>query len=185
MPDGIKASGRPRNRWSAAMWGGAALLLLLPWVAMRFTDEVDWTAMDFATFGTMLLLACGAYELAARSHGDRMYRAGAALAVAGGFFLVWVNLAVGIIGSERNPANLMFAGVLAVAIVGPAVARGRPRGMAYAMFATALAQATVGVLALVGGSGDALRLVALTGFFVAIWLGAAALFRMAAREPAR
>ena len=181
MADAGNASGRPTNRWSAAMWSGAAFLLLLPWVAMRFTDEVDWTAMDFATFGTMLLLACGTYELAARSHDNRTYRAAAALAVVGGFFLVWVNLAVGIIGSEANPANLMFAGVLAVGIAGVALARGRPRGMAYAMGATAIAQASVGVIALAGGAGDTLRLVALTGSFVALWLGSAALFRVAAR----
>jgi len=181
MSDVGSASSRPGNRWSGAMWGGAAALLLLPWVAMRFTDEVDWTAMDFAIFGTMLLLACGTYELAARTTGNLAYRAGAALAVVGAFFLVWVNLAVGIIGSEANPANLMFAGVLAVGIGGVAVARGRPRGMACALRLTALAQASVGVLAIAGGAGDVLRLVALTGFFVALWLGSAALFRMAAR----
>ena len=43
------------NRWRPAMWGGAALLLLLPLVAMQFTREVIWDAADFAIFGTMLV----------------------------------------------------------------------------------------------------------------------------------
>ena len=58
-----------------------------------------------------------------------------------------INLAVGVIGSEENPANLMFGGVLAVGIVGAVVARFRPRGMARALVSTAVAQTTVGVIA--------------------------------------
>jgi hypothetical protein len=42
------------------------------------------------------------------------------------FILIWMNLAVGIIGSEDNPANLMYGGVLAVAIVGAFMVRFRP-----------------------------------------------------------
>ena len=37
------------------VWGGAALLLLAPWLAMRLTDDVAWTGGDFAVFGAMLL----------------------------------------------------------------------------------------------------------------------------------
>jgi hypothetical protein len=36
------------------------------------------------------------------------------LAVGTALFLVWSNLAVGLIGSENNPANMMYLGVLAV-----------------------------------------------------------------------
>ena len=176
------ADSRPVNRLSAAMWGGAALLLSLPWIAMRLTDEVDWSPRDFAVFGTMLFVACSAYELATRTTGNRAYRAGAGLAVAAGFLLVWVDLAVGIVGSEANPANLMFAGVPVVAMAGAAIARGRPRGMACALAATALAHVSVAAFALLRASGDLPRLAALSGFFVALWLGSAWLFRMAVRS---
>ena len=47
------------------------------------------------------------------------------------------------------------------------------------MVATALAQALVSVIALIAGLGDTLIL---TGFFVALWLTSARLFRKAARE---
>lgn len=169
-----------RSRWRLALWGGAALLLLLPLVAMRFTDEVAWGALDFAVFGAMLAAACTAVELAARATEDLAYRAAVGLAVGAAFLMIWIQLAVGIIGDEGDPANLMFGGVLAVGAVGAFVARFRPRGMARALAATALAQALVGVAALIGGLG--IEAVLLSAFFAALWLASAWLFHRAERE---
>ena len=90
---------RPGNRWRTAVWSGAAALLLLPAVAMQFTREVNWDGFDFAVFGAMLLLACGTYELGTRMSRNRHYRAATAIAVVSGFLLVWINLAVGILGN--------------------------------------------------------------------------------------
>jgi len=176
--NGIERHGR---RWRIAAWSVAALLLLLPLVAMQFTDEVNWSAADFAVFGAMLACAGGAFELAARMTRNTAYRAAVGIALAAAFLLVWANGAVGIIGSEDNPANLMFAGVLVVGIVGAAVARLRPAGMARALVATALAQALVAVIALVAGMG---HIFVATAFFGALWLASAWLFRRATLEPA-
>jgi hypothetical protein len=181
-----KGSGRRTKRWSAAIWSGAAFLLLLPLVAMQFTNEVNWDETDFIVFGVMLTVACGTYELAALT-GNRAYRAGIAVAVAAAFILIWMNLAVGIIGSEDNPANLMYAGVLAIGIIGAALARFRPHGMARAMVAMALAQVAVGVIALIGGLGSTGAnwpqvIVVLTLFFSVLWLLSAWLFRRAATQ---
>jgi hypothetical protein len=172
-------SGRRGNRWRIAIWGSAALLLLLPLVAMQFTNEVNWDETDFIVFGAMLLAACGTCELAARMTGNGAYRAAVGVAVAAAFILVWMNLAVGIIGNEDNPANLMFGGVLAVGIIGAVIARFQPQGMARALMTTAVAQALVGVIALAMGSVEAF---VLTAFFAALWLTSAWLFRNAARE---
>jgi hypothetical protein len=182
--------GAERGRlWRMAPWAIAALLLLLPLAAMQVTDEVAWNQTDFAVLGAMLIGACGAYELAARTTGNSAYRAAVAVAVVAAFILVWINLAVGIIGSEDNPANLMFGGVLAVGIGGALLVRFRPEGMARVLAATALAQTFVGVIALVAGWGVSganwpAPIVALTGFFTALWLLSAWLFRKAARELA-
>ncbi len=59
--------------------------------------------------------------------------------------------------------------------------------MAHALVATALAQASVGLIALVAGLGSTGAnwpgsIVFLTGFFAALWLISAWLFRKAARE---
>ncbi|WP_437572777.1 hypothetical protein [Sorangium sp. So ce542] len=173
--------GRRGSPWRMAVWGIAALVLLLPLIAMQLTGEMAWDLADFVIFGSMLVGACGAYELAARVTSNNAYRAAVGVALAAAFILVWMNLAVGIIGNEDNPANWMYGGVLAVGILGAILARFQPQGMERALVATAIAQALVAVIALIAGWGYTLIL---TGFFVALWLTSARLFRRAAREQA-
>ncbi len=114
------------------------------------------------------------------------YQAAVGVALAAAFILVWLNLAVGVIGTEDDLANLMYVGVLAVGIVGATIARFRPHGMARALFATALAQALVALIALIFGLGlpwsPPVEILALNGFFVALFVGSALLFRHAGRE---
>ena len=164
--------------------GPAAAVLLLPLLAMQFTDEVKWDAADFIVFGAMLAVACGTFELAARMTGSGTYRAAVGVAVVTAFILVWMNLAVGLIGSEDNPANLMFGGVLAVGIVGAVLVRFQPSGLARALLATALAQMLVAAIVLMqaGGDGSAAEVVGLNGCFAGLWLLSAGLLRKAARE---
>lgn len=187
MAGDAEIGGRHGRFWRVAPWAIASLILLLPLVAMQVTDEVDWDRADFAVLAVMLLGACGAYELAARMTGNVAYRAAVGVAVVAALILVWVNLAVGIIGSEDDSANLMYGGVLAVGILGAVIARFQPGGMACALAATALAQALVGVVALstrlgsTAANGPGAVLV-LTGFFAVLWLLSAWLFRKAARE---
>jgi hypothetical protein len=176
------------SRWRIAVWATAALILLLPLFAMQFTDEVVWDETDFIVFGAMLVAAGGTFEVAARMTGNNTYRAAAVgVAVAAVFLLVWMNLAVGIIGSEDNPANLMYGGVLAVGIIGAVIARFQSHGMARALVATAFAQALVAVIALIAGEhqspvSSVAEILGLNGFFAALWLISAVLFRKAARE---
>jgi hypothetical protein len=118
---------------------------------MQFTDGVNWDVADFVIAGALLVGVGVPYELAVRKTGDTAYRAAVGVALAAAFLLVWVNGAVGIIGSEDNPANLVYYGVLAVGLIGAFVARFRPGGMARALAVTALAQASVAVVALVAG----------------------------------
>jgi hypothetical protein len=94
----IGRAARPRGAWRVAMWGGAALLLLAPWVAMRFTTEVAWDGADFVIFGLMLAAACIAGEVAARTMRTRTGRMLAGGGIVLAFVLVWAELAVGIIG---------------------------------------------------------------------------------------
>ena len=179
------ASGRAGSRWRIALWGTAGFLLLLPLVAMQFTDQVVWDATDFAIFGALLLGAGLTCELAVRKTSNSAYRYAVGVAVAAAFVLVWVNGAVGIIGSEDNDANLMYGGVLAVGIIGAIIARFQPRGMARSLFATACAQALIAVIALVAGLGSPengpREIVGVNAFFVVLFVGSALLFQKAAR----
>lgn len=179
--------GRHCNHWRTAGWTTAAALLLLPLVAMQFTDEVNWDVLDFAVFGSMLLGAGVICELAVRMTGSTAYRSAVGVAVAAGFLLIWVNLAVGIIGTEDNPANLMYGGVLAIAIIGAVMGRFHPAGMARALSVTAFAQALVGIIALAAGFGSTApgvprAVMFSTGLFAALWLVSAYLFLKARNQ---
>ncbi len=165
-----------------------AFILLMSFLAMQITDEVVWDLADFAVAGALLVGTGLTYELAARMTGNTAYRAAVGLAIAAALILVWMNLAVGLIGTEDNPANLMYVGVLAVGIIGAIIARFRPHGMARALFATALAQALVPVIALIIGKPQVtsvevfLGVLGVNAFFVMLFVGSALLFRRAARK---
>lgn len=170
---------RKGNPWRLAVWGTAAGLLMVPAIAMQLGAEgVHWTAFDFVVMGTLLGSCCAAYELATRMSGNTLYRLGFAVAIALGFLLVWINLAVGIIGDEHNLANVVFAGVLLVAAIGALLGQLRAAGMARAMLATGIAQLLAGGYALALGSMEGGML---SAAFAAMWFTSAALFHKAAR----
>jgi hypothetical protein len=163
------------------------LILLLPLLAMQFTDEVVWNLTDFIVMGGLLFGTGLTYELISKQMGSTGYSVAVGVALLGMFLLVWVNLAVGIIGDEGNPANLMYLGVLAVGIIGAIMVRFQPKEMARVLFATALAQAMTAVIALFAGIhqnpySSVREILTINGFFVALFLGSAWLFRDAARK---
>jgi len=101
--------------------------------------------------------------------------------------LFWLIGAVGVIGVEGDPADRMYIGVFAVGVIGAIIARFRPGGMARALVATALAQASVAVIAMILGKHQSpvtsvYELLGLNGMFVAMFVGSALLFRRAARS---
>ena len=180
---------RNRNIFRIAV--ATAFLLSIPLVAMQFTKEVTWSPFDFVVAGGLLFGAGLAYELVSRRARNTVYRFAVGIAVVTSLLLVWINLAVGFIGSEDNPANLLYGGVLAVGFVGAILARLRPRGMSHALFAMALVQALVPVIALLiwkpqvssaEAFVDMVRVLILNGFFVMLFVGSGLLFRRAASE---
>ena len=179
-------NGRRGNGLRPWIWGAAACLLLLPALAMRFFPDsgVNWTAADFIVMGLLLALACGLYELGAWISGNVAYRMGFGLAALTAFLTLWVNLAVGMLGSENDGINLMFAGVLLVAAVGGLLAAFKPAGMSRAMVAAGIAQLLAVGAGLAMGEFQPLEL-ALTGLFALPWFASALLFRKAARDQAR
>ena len=171
---------RGGHRWRIAAWGTAALLVLLPLVAMQFTAEVNWTLADFVfasvVIGTVGLL----FELAVRMSRNMAYRAGVGLALAAAFLIVWANGAVGMIGDEGSGYTQLFYGVIGVALIGSVAAMFRPAPMALAMLAAGLAH--LGVAA--GGLSADPRGAGISAVFGGLWLLSAALFRLAARQQA-
>lgn len=162
-------------------------ILLIPLVAMLFTAEMAWGAGDFLIAWVLMAGVGFAYKLVTSRAGSVAYRVATALALGALFMLIWINLAVGFIGSEDNPANLLYGGVLAVAMLGAALARFEPSGMARAMLATALAQFLVPVVALIVWRPDfspgVVKVVGFNFVFVLLFAGSAILFQHAGSKP--
>jgi hypothetical protein len=89
-----------QNRRLAIMLLGITGILLLPLLAMQFTQEVNWTLFDFMVAGGLLLGACLAFEFLARRVATRTHRIVVGIAIGMILLLVWVELAVGIFGTR-------------------------------------------------------------------------------------
>jgi hypothetical protein len=167
---------------------GTLLLLLVPFIAMQFTAEVNWTASDFLIMGVILFSTGSAFTLAFRSGRNISYKAGAGLAIITLFLLIWSNLAVGFIGSGPNPANLMYGGMALLAITGAFMANFQPRGLSITMFALAIAQVLIPAIAyLIEISAaqpqefeDLPAILGISAFFTLLWTVSGLLFRRAA-----
>jgi hypothetical protein len=164
------------------LWLFLAALLSIPAIAMRFAPGAgfNWTPSDFVVMGVLLGGVGLGVELVVRASSSLAWRGGAVVAVLTAFLTVWVNLAVGMVGSEDNPYNFIFLGVLALALAGALLARLRAAGMAKAMLAAAIAQAAAGAAGLSqDGRGGAFAL-----GFALFWLLAAGLFALASPRSA-
>ncbi|MCI0351057.1 MAG: hypothetical protein L0Z53_16655 [Acidobacteriales bacterium] len=160
---------------------GTGLILLIPLV-LTLLGSWHWRPGAFIFFFVLLFGAGLTYELVAKRMSNKAYRFAVGLAVGTALILTWMNLAVEIIGDD-NPANLMYFGVLLVGTIGAAIARLEPRGMARALFAMALAQVLVPVIALIFWKTNFAPGVAavfgLNAFCAMLFVGSALLFRRA------
>lgn len=80
----------------------ALSLLLIPLIAMQFTDEVDWTPLDFVVMGILLTGTGLICELVLRKVKQTKYRVIICLGVLLVFLLIWAELAVGIFDSPLS-----------------------------------------------------------------------------------
>ncbi len=89
-----------RGTWRVMLWGGLAILLSLPALAMSLGAEgVDWSASDFVIMGVLLAsvgLGIEAMMRFVRGWRERRIAIGAIVVV---FLLVWAELAVGLFGT--------------------------------------------------------------------------------------
>lgn len=77
----------------------SAILLLIPFIAMQFTTEVNWTLLDFVVAGALLLGTGLMCELVIRKTNKSKYRIALIVALLLVFLLIWAELAVGIFGT--------------------------------------------------------------------------------------
>ena len=163
-------------------------ILLIPLAAMLLkADGIAWTTFDFAVAWVLIASVVLAYKLITRKAGSMAYSVAAAVGLGAGFLLIWINVAVGVIGSSENPVNLLYAAVLVIGAFTAVGARFEPTGMSWALFATALAQFMVPVVALAIAPHDFSPGVGpvfgLNFIFVLLFAASGLLFRHAAGKP--
>ena len=76
-----------------------ALLLLIPLIAMLFTDDVNWSLFDFVVAGVLLLGTGLMCELVMRKVNKMGHRIAICAALLTALLLIWLELAVGIFGT--------------------------------------------------------------------------------------
>lgn len=179
MTDITLMSDRSTRILRVAGWSTAALLLAAPAIAMQFEGSgVYWTSSDFVFAGVVFAMIGGLFELAARATRNISYRAAVVAAVAAVFLQLWITLAVGIIGSEDNPANWTYFAMVLAAMTATAVTLGKARPLGFAMWGLAALQVAFCILHLVQGHIT----VVIDLFFAALFVLSARLFGRAAHQ---
>lgn len=87
------------NKRFAVIISAALFLLLIPFVAMQFTKEVNWSLFDFLVAGFLLIGTGLLLETIIKNFKTTKHRV---LLIIGLFlvlFLLWAELAVGIFGT--------------------------------------------------------------------------------------
>lgn len=166
--------------WRILGWGSAVLLILTPWVAMRFDTEVHWEANDFILATVVIGIIGALIELTVLLTNNWYSRIGGFVAILAGFFIFWSNLAVGMIGDESNSVNLLFGVVLLIAIIGAWLSSFHRNVLPAAMIAAGTTQCAIGLLAGIWGSdfeGGVLTVLLST-----LWWVASLLFAIGAKR---
>jgi hypothetical protein len=152
-------------------------VLMIPLWGSFYVDGWNWHWYSFVFLGAVVFSAAFTYQLVAGTVRNRAYRFAVGLAVATAFVLTWMNW---IVTLDANHLNVMYLGVVLIGLVGAAIARLRPAGMAFALGGMAIAQMLVPFIALVlwktrptaGG---------LNSVFIVLFAISALLFQRAAR----
>ncbi len=88
-----------KSHISVSIYGIATLLLLLPVAGMFVSTEVNWSPMDFVVAGALLYgtaLGIDTVQKHVKDKQKAVLYAGAILLV---LFIVWAELAVGVLGT--------------------------------------------------------------------------------------
>tara|TARA_R110000744_G_scaffold40308_1_gene91466 strand:+ start:1215 stop:1499 length:285 start_codon:yes stop_codon:yes gene_type:complete len=75
------------------------VILLIPFIAMQFTNEVQWTVADFIIAAGLLIGAGLAIEMVTRKIKNKTYKLILLVAILMIVMLIWIELAVGLFGT--------------------------------------------------------------------------------------
>jgi peptidoglycan/LPS O-acetylase OafA/YrhL len=88
-----------KNKRHIIIVSTVAFLLLIPLIAMQFTDEVKWTLLDFIVAAVLLFGTGLICDLVIRKVKKPKFRIALCVAILVMLLLIWGELAVGILGT--------------------------------------------------------------------------------------
>jgi heme/copper-type cytochrome/quinol oxidase subunit 3 len=88
-----------QNKRLTYIFISTAFMILIPWVAMQFTNDVHWTLSDFIIAGVLLLGTGLVCEFAMRKVKTRKNKIALIIMTIAVLLLIWVELAVGVFGT--------------------------------------------------------------------------------------
>lgn len=168
----------------------STLFLIIPLTGMLLSAGVNWGLFDFI-FAWVIIFGSGfTYKFITSKINNTKYKAALGIAVFTSLFIVWSNLAVGIIGSEDNPVNLIYFVMLFAVIIGGVVVKFQPKGLSILMFAAAAAHGLIPFAAvLLIGTENIERftremnvLIGIHLFIIMLWTISGLLFRYSVQD---
>lgn len=175
------------NKSLAGLALATAAILMIPLIGMQFSDEIVWTLSDFVIMGAILFGTGLAYLFVTQKSSHAAFKAAVAFALFTGFFLIWSNMAVGIIGSENNAINLLYFGVIAAGVIGAIISRFEPEPLAKVMYVMAALTSVIAITAIILGvhhlpESSLMEITGVNGFFMFLFVVSGLLFRYAVQE---
>lgn len=162
------------------------MMMALGW--LNLIGQLNWGVGDFIFVAVIFFGGLSAFRFVSGRGQGRMFHAAVALSLVTALSMIWITLAVGIIGSEDNQANIMYVGVLGIGLLGSLIARFRATGMSRTMLAVTIAQLVVTVVAVTVWKPETEEHVfstfILNLFYVMLFLSSALLFHRARRQVA-
>lgn len=165
----------------------AGSLLLVPFTASFYVEGFNWSTSDYLFAFMMFFVTVTSYKMITRSNTSAIYKFAIGFSLFSGFFMVWVNLAVGIIGAEDNPINIYYFIVILIGLVGANLVRLRPEGMARVMGIMAASIIVIVFIALVTGAqhmphSSVTHILAVNAVMAFLFIQSAFLFHYAAKK---
>lgn len=157
-------------------------LLLIPFIGMQVSDEVNWTFSDFLIMGILLFVTGLSVLLVLKMANNIVTKLAFAMAIGTTFLMIFANLAIGLIGSGPHAGNLMYIVVYGVAIIGTLLYFSNTEKMATVMFSTVGSILLLVIIAFVAGmqnypASSAQEILVVNGFFAALYTIAGTLFK--------
>lgn len=124
-------------------------VLLIPLVMNQFVDGMAWGLEDFLVAGGLLFGVVIVYEMLTQKDQSVNYKKALGIALITNLILTWVNLAVGIIGSENNQVNLLYFSIPLIFLIGAVISNFKAFGLARTLNIMAIAQISIPLGALI------------------------------------